>query len=132
MNNKSLYVLWGGLYILCTLLGFISSPSGALKVLLVIFALLFFLPGFLLLYRAVKTQDKKNLRTLRLLSGVSLLLTLLALVGNFLAVLGSEAVGTLLHILLVVVSTPMLCSQFWVGSLFLWACLLMGTFLKKK
>lgn len=132
MNNKVLYALWGGLYILCLLLGFIPSPSGGLKVMMVLFSLLFFLPGFSLLYRAVKARSKTALRRLRILSGASLLLTLLALIGSFLSVLASEAVGNFLHIILAIVSTPMLCSQYWVGSLFLWACLLMGTFLKKK
>ena len=68
----------------------------------------------------------------RILSACSLVLTLVALVANFLGVLASDLVGSLLYVLLVLVSTPMVCSGIWVASLFLWACLLMATFLKIK
>ena len=34
----------------------------------------------------------------------------------------------LLHILLIIVSTPMVCGQYWVLGLFGWACLLFATF----
>jgi hypothetical protein len=43
-------------------------------------------------------------------------------------------VGNLLHILLIIVSAPMVCGQYWVLSLFLWACLMIWAqkLLKKK
>jgi hypothetical protein len=73
------------------------------------------------------------LRCIRNISAASLILTLLLLVANFASVGASVAVGDFLYGLLVVVSAPMVCSQFWVVSLFLWACLLMVSisFLKK-
>ena len=132
MKNKSLLILWSILYVLCALLGFIPSPTGFLRVLLALFAVAFFVPAFALLYKALTRSNRKLLGFLRLVSALSLGLTLLALVANFLGVLASEAVGDLLHILLVLVSAPMVCSGYWVASLFVWACLLFATFLKSK
>ena len=47
---------------------------------------------------------------------------------------GSEALGNVLHYILVVVSSPMIASGHWALSLFLWACLLMVSLkqLRKK
>ena len=130
MKIKSLSILWTALYLLCTLLGFIPNPVGFLKILMLIFALAFFIPGGILVYDALQQRNKKVLRGIRILSAGSLGLTLAVLVANFLGVLASEAIGSFLYVLLVLVSTPMVCSGYWVVSLFLWACLLMATFLK--
>ena len=132
MKTKSLWILWGMLYALCTLLGFIPNPTGFLRVLLLTFALVFFIPGGILVYDALRQKKKTVLMAVRILSACSLVLTLVVLVANFLGVLASDLVGSLLYVLLVLVSTPMVCSGFWVASLFLWACLLMATFLKIK
>ncbi len=132
MNKKLLYALWGLFYILCTVLGFAYQPEGARKVFLVAMALVFFVPGGILAYRARQEQDRKTLKTLRRISLCSLGLTLAALVGNFLCVLASEAIGKVMYVVLVLVSTPMACSQYWFLSLFLWACLLMVSLETKK
>lgn len=132
MKEKVLYAIWGGLYILCVGLGFISEPAGFGKFLLVLTALIFFLPGGAILYYGLKGQDRKMLLRLRIVCISSLLLTMVLLVANILSAAASVAIGNLLYELLALVSAPMLCGQYWVMSLFLWACLLMGTFLKKK
>ena len=132
MKTKSLWIAWGAMYVLCTLLAFIPYPTGFLKVLLLLFALAFFIPGGILLYHAWQQGNRKLLRQIRILSTLSLGLTLAALIANFLAVLAAEAVGAVVYVALLLVSTPMVCSGIWVVSLFLWACLLMATFLKKK
>ena len=131
MKEKILYAIWGGLYILCAALGFVSDPQGAGKVLLVLTALIFFIPGGVLLYTGIREQNKKLLRRLRAVCITSLALTLVLLVANVFSVLASETVGNILYAVLVLVSAPMICSQYWVLSMFLWACLLMGSFLKK-
>ena len=59
------------------------------------------------------------------LSALSLGLTLLALILNLLSALGSATLGNVLYGILIVVSSPMVCSGFWALSLFLWACLLL-------
>ena len=125
MNHKRLYFVWGGLFILCGLLGFIPEPAGLGKWLLVVLSVGFFVPGWILLYRG----KRKLIRNLSLLS---LLVTLLLLVLNFMSGRASEAAGDFLYGLLVFLSAPMVCSQYWIISLFLWACLLMSSLKSKK
>ena len=56
--------------------------------------------------------------------GAALGLTLLALVLNVLSAMGTVTMGNALFGVLIVVSSPMVCSGYWALSLFLWACLL--------
>jgi hypothetical protein len=124
MNQKILSALWGGLFIVCAGLGFIPEPEGSLQILLTVLSLLFFLPTALLLYHAVRKQDKASIQLIRNLAGLSLVLTVVLLILNFLTVFTSEILGQILHYVLTIVSCPMICSGHWVMSLFLWACLL--------
>ena len=127
MTNRNLFVLWGVLFVLCAGLGFGESSAFGLIV-----SLLFFVPPAVLLYRS--GSDRHTLLLIRNLSALSLGLTLAFLVLNFLTALRSELLGTVIHYVLVTVSSPMICSGHWALSLFLWACLLMVTVrqLKKK
>jgi hypothetical protein len=121
MNKKNLYYIWAGLFILTALLGFITEPNGLLKALMVMAAVGFFVPPALLL----KQGDFQDIKLVRNLSLVSLITTTVLLVLNVMSVLASEAVGTGLYALLILLSAPMVCSQYWALSMFLWACLLM-------
>jgi hypothetical protein len=134
MKQKALFVLWGGLFILCAGLGFIPQPEGFLRGLMTAAALGFFLVGWLILYRADKTGDRDSLLLVRNLSLLSLGLTLLLLVFSFLTLNVSQWMGDLVHVILVIVSSPMICSGYWALSMFLWACLLLTarSYLKKK
>lgn len=133
MTKKGkLYVAWGIMYVICTILGFINTNNGLLQAIFALISMGFFLPGGVLLYEAVGEKDKKTICTVRYLSIASLSLTVLTLIGNVLTLPASEAVGDRMYGLLIVVSTPMISSQAWAISLFLWACLLMGSFIKKK
>jgi len=125
MNQKPLFALWGGLFILCAGLGFIPEPAGAVRAVLTALSLVFFLPPALLLYRAVQEGSRDVLKLIRNLCCLSLGLTLLLLVLNFLCAMRTELLGTVLHYILTIVSSPMICSGHWAMSLFLWACLLM-------
>ena len=125
MKVKLTYALWGVLFIICACLGFVRNPSGFGKVLLTLSSLIFFLPGWLLLSWGQRKQ-------VRIICVCSLGISLVLLVANFFSVLASQTVGDVLHSLLVVLSAPMVCSQYWVLSLFLWACLLMATIFKSK
>ena len=127
MNKKLLYLLWAGLFILCACCGFIPQPEGPLVLLMTICSLLFFLPPGLLLWDSGRQQDLYTIKLIRNLSALSLGLTLVLLVLNFLTVLRSEFLGSVLHYILVIVSSPMICSGHWAMSLFLWACLLMAS-----
>ena len=130
MKQKNLWFLWLGMYVVCFIAGFIPEPTGFGKFLLIALSLGFFVPGFMLLYEAHKRQDKKTLRYLRWISLGSLLLTVVFFIASLLSVFSSDTVGTVLHVFLAIVSAPMLAMQYWLGSLFLWSCLFMGTFLK--
>ena len=132
MKEKLLYALWACLYILCVGLGFVPNPTGFGKFLLISTAVIFFLPGWLLLYESWQTGNAKLRLRVRIVSILSLSLTLILIVANFLSVRASMEVGNLLYELLALVSAPMLCAQSWVLSMFLWACLLFASFKKNN
>jgi len=133
MTKKTLFVLWGVLFGLCAGLGFVPA-DGVVRGIFALVSFAFFVPPGLLVYRAFRETDRDVLQLVRNLSLASLILTALVLVLNLLSAMGSELVGDLLYGILVVVSTPMVCSGYWALSLFLWACLLMTTLklLQKK
>ena len=128
MNKKLLYAFWAGLFILCACCGFIQESEGTLQFLLTAVSILFFLPPVLLLWDAGKQKDLHTLKLIRNLSALSLGMTLVLLVLNFLTAMQSEFLGQVLHYVLVIVSSPMICSGHWALSLFLWACLLTASF----
>lgn len=133
MSRKGkLALAWAVLYVICTIFGFIDTQNGLLQAIFALFSIGFFLPGGILLYEAVEEKEKKTVLRIRYLSIASLLLTMLTLIGNVLTLPASEAMGDRMYALLVLVSTPMISSQMWVISLFLWSCLLIGSFIKKK
>ena len=125
MNKTSYCTTWAGISILCAGLSFIPEPAGFLKFLMIALSLGFFLPPAMLLYRAKKERDVFTVKLIRNLSLASLVLTAAVLIISVLSFLAPEWVGNFLHILLILVSVPMVCGQYWVLSLFCWACLLM-------
>ena len=130
--NKWLYGSWGLLYIVTVALGLIQDAAGAGKILLLLCGILFFVPAFWLLWRHIQADDRKGILRLRLISLASLVLTLVAIIVFFLA--AAQEAGTfysVMYDILNLVSAPMLCCQYWAVSLFFWACLLFGSFLKK-
>ncbi len=127
MKNQFLYALWGALFILCAGLGFIPEPAGALSVLLTGLSILFFLPPAVLVWKGRREKDRQGLMLVRNLSIVSLGLSATLIIANFLVAFRSELLGDILHGVLVVVSSPMICSGHWAMSLFFWACLLIAS-----
>ena len=128
MNKKTIFILWGMLFILCAGFGFVPAPAGAMKGLMTTLSILFFLPPVWLLYQA----DRETALLIRNLSLLSLGITLVTLILNFVLAVSSEFLGNVLHYILVIVSVPMICSGYWVLSLFLWACLLMVSLKQSK
>ena len=124
MTKRMLYTTWGALFVLCAGLGFIPAPKGAAYWSMFLFSLIFFVPPTILLYKAVKGGDKREVKRIFILSLCSLGATIIALALNFLSVDASLAAGTAVYYILIVVSSPMICGQIWVVSLFLWGCLL--------
>ena len=127
MKSQFLYALWGALFILCAGLGFIPEPAGMLRVLLTGLSILFFLPPAVLVWKGRREKDRMALSLVRNLSIASLSLSVLLIIANFLTVFRSELLGDILHGVLVVVSSPMICSGHWAMSLFFWACLLISS-----
>ena len=132
MKKSTLFTLWGVMFILCACLGFIPEPEHGLSVFLTFLGIVFFLPPGLLVWKSIREKDSLTLTLLRNLSALSLGLTLALLLGNFLSILGSQTLGDFLHIVLGIVSSPMFCCQYWLVSLFGWACLLMVCISSKK
>ena len=132
MTRKGKLILsWLGMYVLCTIFGFIDTDNSLLKAIFALFSMGFFLPGGILLYEAVTDKDRKTVRIIRGISIASLTLTVVLIILNALTLPSTEAVGDRMNAVLIILSTPMFASQVWVLSLFLWACLLMGSFFKK-
>lgn len=124
MKQSFLYALWGALFILCAGLGFVPAPGSALRILMTLLSVAFFIPGALLLKQARRSKNPAAAIVVRNLSMASLVLSALLIVANFLSAMAGAWLGSFLHILLVIVSSPMVCSGFWALSLFLWACLM--------
>ena len=122
-----MYGIWSAMYIGAVLLSLINQAQGAALILIQIYSVVFFIPGVILAAIGVKNRDKKQLKRLRIVSILSLVLTLALLVANFLSVGGSAQLGRILNSFLILVSAPMLICFNWSVSLFLWACLLMAT-----
>ena len=120
MKTKNLWLTWLYLFILCAVLGFIPAPDGLVKALLVLVAVGFFVPGFLLMIRG----GKKTVKSIMMISAASLVLSMVLIILNFASALLSEIWGKVFYVMLVIFSTPMICGQIWLLSLFGWACLL--------
>lgn len=125
MKDKQLFIIWGGAYLVCAGLGFLPEPQGLLKAIMVLASALFFVPGGILLARAVKANNIRMLKRFRNLSLIWLGVTLALLVGNLLSARAPQWLGNVLHGLLVIMSSPMICSGYWAAVMFGWACLLM-------
>ena len=130
MKKSSLLALWGILYIICAGLGFIPAAEGSVRVFLMMIAVLFFVPPAILLFDARQNGDAKMRKLIRNLSIASLVLTVVLMIANILSSLTSETLGGFVHVLLVLVSAPMFCSNYWALSLFCWAALMVAS-LKK-
>ena len=134
MNTKAkemiLYAAWLCLYILCVGLGTVEEVEGIGKVLFVLTSLIFFIPGVWLLILGFKEKNKKMLLRVRICAICSLTLTVAVFCANVAAVAASSQLGSTLHEILNLVSAPMFCSQYWILSLFCWACLLSASFTK--
>ena len=120
MKTKTLWFSWLYCFILCTVLGFIPEPTGFFKFLFILAAIGFFVPGFLLL----KHGSAEDFRCVLTAAVISLVLTMVLIILNFASVLMPRVWGSILYIVLVIFSTPMICGQYWALSLFGWACLL--------
>ena len=128
MKQKLIYLLWLFLYIVCVGMGTISEAFLVLNIFQGLFGVLFFVPPVLLVLEGLKKGQGKYLVQIRVISILSLLLTLVFMIANIASVYASEAVGNALNQLYILAAAPMHCLPYGFISIFLWACLLMLTF----
>ena len=133
-KSKNLWIIWGIAYLICTVCAFFTVAPGLVYWLFILLSIGFFVPPGLLIYESVQKKEKKALRLIRNLSLLSLGLTLVAILLNFISIEAPSEWGLALYWILLVVSAPMACSQVWILGMFGWACLLMVClkYLKKK
>lgn len=121
MKQKTLWLSWLYLYILCAVLGFIPEPYGLVKALMVLLSVACFVPGFLLLRRG----DAVTVRRVRNLSAIWLAAATLLVICNIASALMAKIWGDIFYYAMVILVSPMVCGQYWFISLFLAACVLM-------
>ena len=101
---------------------------------------LFFLPPWAVLGRAKAEENRHHIRLLRWLAVDSLVLTAVLLVVNLLSIAlllvmpekTALIVGDVLYYALILVSTPMICGQYWGIGLVGWAALLWSSIFAEK
>lgn len=131
MKQKLLYIAWGCMAILCIGLGTIETTDIAVRIAQISLAVVFFVPGAILLYDALEAGDRKGILLIRWISIASLSLTLVAMIAFILTAAVGHPAADPLYEVLNLVSCPMLCGQYWLISLFLWSCLFSASFFKK-
>ena len=97
MKEKILYCIWAAMYILCVGLGTVQSPAGFGKFCLTAVAVLFFVPGGVLLYDAIRSGNRRGVVRIRRIAAASLVLTLAALIANLFCAMAPENVGNVMH-----------------------------------
>lgn len=129
-----LYRIWAGLFALTAVLGlcFPDVEHAAGRFALQAVTVCFFFPPWLILVKAKQSGALRHVKLLRYLSAASLGATLVFLCAGILSVRAPEALGNLLHILMTVICAPLVCSNYYVLPMFLWATLLVGSFGRKK
>ena len=121
MSNAVLYTLWGAFYVLCAGLGFVSEPGRGVQFLMTALSVVMFAPPLMINYCASEKGDRRTLKLVRNLALCWLVLTSALLVASFLTAFASETVGNLLHILLTIVSSPLVACGSWALAIFCWA-----------
>ena len=131
LSYKTLYITWAALFALTAVLGFVfPDAAGAGRIVLALTAAVFFVPPWLILNRAKGEKKAHHIRLLRWLCVGSLVLTAVLLVLNLRSAGLGPALGQALNAALIIVSAPMVCSNFFALPIFLWGCLLADTFRK--
>ena len=132
LSYKSLYIAWAVLFALTAVLGFVfpQAEGAGAKLALLVIAAVFFLPPWVILRKTRAEGRRFHARLIGFLAAASIVLTAALLVLNLMSPLWGESVGIALNAALVIVSAPMVCSNFFVLPLFLWGMLLAAAFKK--
>ena len=65
MKNRTLWILWLGLYVICALLSIVANPQGIVYAVLLLVGMAFFVPPIMLVLRGFREKNKKLLRQIR-------------------------------------------------------------------
>lgn len=133
LSYKPLYLAWAVLFALTAVLGFLVPQAEGVgaKIALLLISAVFFLPPWLILRKARAEGKAFHRWLIGFLAMASIVLTLVLLVLNLMSPLWGEQIGIALNAALVIISAPMVCSNFYVLPLFLWGTLLAAAFRKK-
>lgn len=133
LSYKMLYIAWAILFALTVVLGFLfpEAEGAGAKIALLLTAAVFFLPPWLILRKSRKEGRRFHGWLIGFLAMASIVLTLVLLVLNLMSPMWNEQIGIALNAALVIISAPMVCSNFYVLPLFLWGMLLAGAFKRK-
>ena len=133
LSYKTLYIAWAVMFVLTAALGFAfpEVENGWGRVGLALIAVLFFLPPGLVLDQAKAAGHRFHVRLVGFLALGSLLLTVVLLALTLISFIWSDALANALYGALVIVSSPMICSNCYAISLFLWGTLIAGAFFSK-
>ena len=132
LSYKMLYIAWAILFALTAMLGFLfpEAEGAPARIALLVTAAVFFLPPGLILRKSRKEGKRFHGWLIGFLSMASIVLTVVLLVLNLMSPLWEARVGIALNAALVIVSAPMVCSNFYALPLFLWGVLLVASFRK--
>ena len=133
LSYKTLYIAWAVMFALTAVLGFAfpEVENGWGRFGLALVAVLFFLPPGLVLDRAKAEGHRFHVRLVGFLAPGSLLLTVVLLALTLISFIWSDVLANALYAALVIVSSPMICSNCYAISLFLWGTLIAGAFFSK-
>ena len=133
ISYKTLYIAWAVMCVLTAALGFAfpEVENGWGRFGLALVAVLFFLPPGLVLDRAKAEGHRFHVRLVGFLALGSLLLTVVLLALTLISFIWSDVLANALYAALVIVSSPMICSNCYAISLFLWGTLIAGAFFSK-
>ena len=133
LSYKMLYIAWAILFALSAVLGFLfpEAEGAGAKIALLLTAAGFFLPPWLILRKSRKEGRRFHGWLIGFLAMASIVLTLVLLVLNLMSPMWNEQIGIALNAALVIISAPMVCSNFYVLPLFLWGMLLAAAFKRK-
>lgn len=133
IKYPTLYRIWTGLFALTAVLGllFPEAESAAGRFFLALISVIFFVPPWLILSKAKDEGNRHHVRLVRYLAAASLVFTLVLLCAGILSVRWGKTAGDLIHILMTIICAPLVCSNYYVLPMFLWAMLLTGSFGKK-
>lgn len=131
MKKKSVvYIIWAVWYLCCLFLSLGAEPAGMAKVPFVVMGISTFAPPFYLLYLSKK--EKKHIKVVQIISAASLIAFVVLFVLNLASVKWGATAGFVLDLLFKIFCAPIVCGQFWIVGLFLWASLWRSCVLMRK